>query len=66
MTTPACPLGEYLTESVERALQERFPHTGVRVDLVWEPPWHPGLMTPESRAILGLDHRHQVFSPAST
>ncbi len=66
MTTPACPLGEYLTESVERVLRQRFPDAAVRVDLVWDPPWHPGLMTPESRAILGLDHRHQVSSPANT
>lgn len=52
MTSPACPLGEYLTESVERALSLSFPYTQIAVELVWDPPWSPELVTPEGRRAL--------------
>jgi len=56
MTTPACPLGEMMSEEIRRVLGERFPDaTDVRVDLVWDPPWSPELMSEESRRQLGLD-----------
>jgi metal-sulfur cluster biosynthetic enzyme len=49
MTSPSCPLGEYLMESVERTLSLNFPHTQIGVELVWDPPWAPELITPEGR-----------------
>lgn len=54
MTTPSCPLGEYLTEAVERALSLSFPHTEVNVELVWQPAWHPGMVTDDGRKALGM------------
>ena len=56
MTTPACPLGEMMSEEIRRVLGESFPDAAdVRVDLVWDPPWSPELMSEESRRQLGLD-----------
>jgi metal-sulfur cluster biosynthetic enzyme len=61
MTTPSCPLGEYLTDLVERALSMNFPHTRVDVELVWEPAWTPGMITPEGRRKLdGTDCPEQA------
>lgn len=55
MTTPACPLGEMMTEEIKLVLRDRFPDTpNVRVDLVWDPPWSPELMSEESRRQLGM------------
>lgn len=55
MTTPACPLGEMMSEEIKRVLRERFPDAqNVRVELVWDPPWSPDLMTEESRRQLGM------------
>ena len=55
MTTPACPLGEMMSEEVKRVLRERFPEEpDVRVDVVWDPPWSPELMSEESRRQLGM------------
>ena len=54
MTTPACPLGESLAEQAEAAIRENVP--GVKsasVDLVWEPPWRPYMMSNAARARLG-------------
>jgi metal-sulfur cluster biosynthetic enzyme len=55
MTTPACPLGEMMTEEIKHVLRDRFPDiTDVRVELVWDPPWSPELMSVESRRQLGM------------
>jgi metal-sulfur cluster biosynthetic enzyme len=54
MTTPACPLSSYLVDEVEVAIYLRLPEIeSVEVSLVWDPPWHPGLMTEQARAQLG-------------
>ena len=49
MTSPSCPLGEYMTSSVERALSLNLPHTHVGVELAWEPAWHPDMITVDGR-----------------
>jgi metal-sulfur cluster biosynthetic enzyme len=54
MTTPACPLGESLADQAEAAIVQNV--QGVRpvsVDLVWDPPWHPSMMSDAARARLG-------------
>lgn len=55
MTTPACPLGEMMTGEIKQVLGDRFPDApDVRVELVWDPPWSPDLMSEESRRQLGM------------
>jgi len=55
MTTPACPLGEMMSEEIKMVLRSQFADiTDVRVDLVWDPPWSPELMSEESRRQLGM------------
>lgn len=54
MTTPACPLHAHLRQSIEDKIQTRLPGVGaVEVVLVWDPPWHPMLMSPDARRRLG-------------
>ena len=54
MTSPACPLGESLTEDVKAAIRRHVPGvTSVSVDLVWEPPWQPSMMSARARERLG-------------
>ena len=54
MTTPACPLGESLAEDARAAIRERVSAVkSVAVDLVWEPPWQPSMMSAAARAQLG-------------
>jgi metal-sulfur cluster biosynthetic enzyme len=54
MTTPACPLGAYITETAEAALRAAFPEVqDVGVDLIWDPPWGPERMTRAAREQLG-------------
>lgn len=54
MTTPACPLGESISDEAKAAIQQHVPGvTSVTVDLVWEPPWQPSMMSDAARARLG-------------
>lgn len=56
MTTPACPLHAYVLEAVEYVLRRDLPEVReVDVRLVWDPPWHPGMMTAEARRQLGWE-----------
>lgn len=54
MTTPACPLSEYVSTSAEAAVRREVPELyGVSVNLVWDPPWRPDMMSDEARRLLG-------------
>ena len=50
MTSPACPLGDYLKDLVRATIRRRVPGVqGVDIDLVWEPPWDPDRMSDAAR-----------------
>ncbi|WP_448191059.1 metal-sulfur cluster assembly factor [Azospirillum sp. sgz301742] len=54
MTSPACPLGEFLRESAECAIRDSVPEApAVDVALVFEPAWTPDRISPEARRQLG-------------
>jgi metal-sulfur cluster biosynthetic enzyme len=54
MTSPACPLGDYLSDAVKDTLRARFPELEeVEVEFVWEPPWTPERMSEEARNFFG-------------
>lgn len=50
MTSPACPMGDYLCDAVREALRGRFPELEeVSVEIVWEPLWTPERMSETAR-----------------
>ncbi len=54
MTTPACPMHAYLTEEVRETLLSRFEQLeDVEVELVWDPPWSPEMISTNAREQLG-------------
>ena len=53
LTTPGCPLGGYIEDEIDRALFGLPGVEHVAVDLVWEPPWGPELMSDEAKHQLG-------------
>jgi metal-sulfur cluster biosynthetic enzyme len=54
MTSPACPMGDLLLDEAHEAAAAATP-AGLPVDieLVWEPPWEPAMMSDAAREILG-------------
>ena len=56
MTSPACPLSEYLKELVDQAVRAAVPELQqVEVSIVLDPPWSPEMMSAEARRELNLD-----------
>lgn len=52
-TTPACPIGSYLADSIRRALSELVGVLDVDIDLTYEPRWSPDMMSDEAKVELG-------------
>ena len=54
LTTPACPLGPYITEQITDLLCQVTAITDVEVQVVWSPPWDPDRdMTDAAKQLLG-------------
>jgi metal-sulfur cluster biosynthetic enzyme len=54
LTTAGCPMHESIAYGVQMALLGLEGIDDAEVELVWDPPWNPGLMTPAGRAQLGM------------
>lgn len=54
LTTPNCPAAASLPLEVEGKVRVLPQVTGVKVDVVWEPPWDPSKMTEAARLQLGM------------
>lgn len=56
MTTPACPMGEMLLDDIHATLSQMLPENlTFGINLVWEPPWEPNMMSSEAKQRLGWD-----------
>jgi metal-sulfur cluster biosynthetic enzyme len=56
LTTPGCPLHDSIATAVEEAVRTYAPVVqDVVVDLVWDPPWGPEMITPAGRRELGWE-----------
>ncbi|MGA7488786.1 MAG: SUF system Fe-S cluster assembly protein [Xanthobacteraceae bacterium] len=54
LTTPNCPSAQELPTMVENAVASVPGVGGVKVDIVWDPPWDPSRMSDEARAVLNM------------
>ena len=54
LTTMGCPMHESLVAGVRTALQAVEGVREAEVEVVWDPPWHPSMMTPAGRAKVGV------------
>jgi FeS assembly SUF system protein len=54
LTSPMCPAAEELPPEVETKARGVEGVTSVQLDLVWDPPWSPALMTEAARLELGM------------
>jgi probable FeS assembly SUF system protein SufT len=55
MTAPGCGMGNVLKADIENKLSRLPEVREVNVEVVFDPPWHPGLMSEAARLQLGLD-----------
>ena len=54
LTSPHCPAAQSLPSEVAAKVRAVKGVTGASVDVVWEPPWNPGMMTEAARLQLGM------------
>jgi len=54
LTAPACPVAGTLPKQVAQAVSRVPGVKGVRVTLVWDPPWSKARMSDEARMQLGM------------
>lgn len=53
LTTPGCSMGSTISGQAEQALIQAGANN-VLVEIVWDPPWNPDMMTPEAKQKLGI------------
>ena len=54
LTTRGCGMCGYIAAEAEQRLLEIPGILDAKVEIVWEPPWEPSLMSPEARRTLGM------------
>jgi FeS assembly SUF system protein len=54
LTSPACPVAGSLPGEVEQKVRGIPGVTAASIDLVWDPPWNPGLMSEAAKLELGF------------
>lgn len=55
LTTPGCPVAEQMPGMVEHAILDFVPEAReVDVDIVWDPPWNPSMMSDAAKLELGF------------
>ena len=54
LTTPMCPVAETLPPEVEAKVAQVEGVSRAQVDIVWEPPWNPGMMSEAAKLELGM------------
>jgi FeS assembly SUF system protein len=54
LTSPMCPVAESLPEEVKTKIEALDGVTAAEVNVVWDPPWNPGMMTEEAQLELGI------------
>jgi metal-sulfur cluster biosynthetic enzyme len=56
LTTLGCPMHESIRWGVQNALLCLEGVEEAQVDVVWDPPWHPSMMSDAGRAATGVRH----------
>ena len=54
LTTPGCPMSESIAQGAQWALLGIAGVEDAAVELVWDPPWQPSMMTAIGRAAIGM------------
>jgi probable FeS assembly SUF system protein SufT len=55
LTAPGCGMGPSIAGDAQQKLLMLDGVEEARVEIVWDPPWHQSMITPEGRRILGLE-----------
>jgi FeS assembly SUF system protein len=54
LTSPNCPVAQSLPAEVKEKVEQINGVTAVDLDIVWDPPWSPSMMSEAARLELGF------------
>jgi metal-sulfur cluster biosynthetic enzyme len=54
LTTQGCGMGGYIAGEAEEQIRALPGVREAKVELVWDPPWDPSMISPAGRRVLGL------------
>ena len=54
LTTPGCTMGEQIAQDIKTKLESNNEVNQVFVEVTFNPPWEPGMMSEEAREKLGV------------
>ena len=54
LTTPGCTMGQYMMDDMKMKLATLNNIGNVEIELTFDPPWNPDMMTEEGEVKLGL------------
>jgi metal-sulfur cluster biosynthetic enzyme len=54
LTSMGCPAGPMIQEDIQRVASEVPGVEDVEIELTWDPPWTPDLMSDDAKFILGF------------
>lgn len=63
LTAPGCSMSEVLKAEVERKLSQLPGVSEVHVEVVFDPPWSPGMMSEAAKFQLGFDADYGTPAP---
>ena len=55
LTAPGCGMGPYIAQNAEWRIAEIEGVEDVEVEMVFDPPWNPEMITEDGKKLLGLD-----------
>ncbi|MED5330453.1 MAG: iron-sulfur cluster assembly protein [Planctomycetota bacterium] len=55
LTSPSCPSAAEIPADCEKKVQALEAVESVTVNVVWDPPWGPEMISPEGRKTMGMD-----------
>ncbi len=54
LTTPGCPVAEIMPMEIEEKVRAVPGVASARVEITWEPPWNPDMMSEAARLEIGM------------
>jgi FeS assembly SUF system protein len=54
LTAPGCGMGPYIAQQAEWAVSELDGLEDVTVEMVFDPPWTPDMLTEDGKVLLGI------------
>ena len=62
LTAPGCGMGPYIAQQAEWRIAEIDDVEDVQVDVVFDPPWTPDMITEDGKRLLGIDELTRQYS----